>query len=102
MRTLSLISFELLKLSDRRENVSSNPDSMYHGGLRVRGILSAIIYFSLNFLYELQQTISGVSIFDMDEDGRMRLIEDDVERREFYPEDVYPLMLRQHSCKGLP
>ncbi len=81
--------------------MSSDPDPMYHGGLWVRGTLPAIIYFSLHFLNELQQTISGVSIFDMDEDGGVGLVEDDVERRKFNPGDVYPLVLRQHSCESL-
>ena len=97
MRALSLISFEVLKLSDGRENVSSDSDRMYHDGCRVRGALPAIVYFSFHFLNELQQTIPSVYIFDMDENGGMRLIEDDVERREFYPGDEFPLVLRQHS-----
>ena len=81
--------------------MSGDSDHMYHGGLRMRGVLPAIIYFSLHFLNELQQAIAGVSIFDMDEDGGVGLVEDDVERRKFNPGDVYPLVLRQHSCEGL-
>ncbi len=101
MRALSLISFEVLKLSDGRENVSSDSDHMYHGGLRMRGALPAVIYFSFHFLNELQQAIPSVNIFDMDEDGGMRLVEDNVERREFYPGDEFPLVLRQHSRESL-
>ncbi len=101
MRTFSLISFEVLKLSDGRENVSSDSDHMYHGGLRMRGALPAVIYFSFHFLNELQQAILSGNIFDMDEDRGMRLVEDDVEGREFYPGDEFPSVMRQHCCEGL-